>query len=52
MITFELEKAEAELVLAALAKQPYEAVSGLIQKLLEQGNRQLSSEAPAEPAAE
>lgn len=49
---FDVDKKEAELILASLAKQPYEAVSGIIQKLLEQGNKQLASEEAPEGEAD
>ena len=41
--TFELTDQEANIVLSSLAKQPYEAVAGLIVKIQQQAERQLSS---------
>lgn len=41
MFQFELTLDEANVVLASLGKQPYEAVAGLIQKLRDQAQPQL-----------
>ncbi len=50
MLKFELTVEEANLILNALSKQPFEVVSGLIAKIQEQARPQLTP--PAEPAAE
>lgn len=52
MLKFELSIDEANLVLAALGKAPFEQVAGLISKLREQAAPQLQAAqtAPAESA--
>lgn len=53
MLKFELTLDEANLVLAALAKAPFEQVAGLIGKLREQAQPQLPAlEAAAAAAAQ
>lgn len=51
-MNFDLTKQDAELILAALAKQPYEVSHALIQKLLEQGNKQIQESEAEQPASE
>jgi hypothetical protein len=46
-LTFKITEAEANLLIGALAKQPFEAVAGLIQKLQMQAMEQLSPPAPS-----
>jgi hypothetical protein len=41
-LKFELTDQEANLVMAALAKQPFEVVAGLIQKIQQQAQPQLA----------
>lgn len=43
-LNFELTVEEANLVVAALAKMPFEAVAGLIPKLQQQAQSQLQSQ--------
>jgi hypothetical protein len=50
MFTFELTLDEANLVLAALGKAPFEQVAGLIGKIREQAQPQLASVEAAEAA--
>jgi hypothetical protein len=50
MFTFELTLDEANLILAALGKAPFEQVAGLIGKLREQAQPQLASVEAAEAA--
>lgn len=45
---FDVSQQEAEVILAALSEMPYKLTKGLIDKLLEQGNSQISSEEPEE----
>ncbi|MFZ9767199.1 MAG: hypothetical protein ACO3C4_01745 [Candidatus Limnocylindrus sp.] len=45
-LKFELSVEEANLVMAALAKQPFEVVVGLIQKLQKQAGEQSPPAAP------
>jgi hypothetical protein len=45
---FEVTVEEANLIVTALAKQPFEAVAALIQKLQAQGKQQLETQ--KEPA--
>lgn len=57
MLKFELKLEEANLILAALAKAPYEQVAGLIRNLQEQAQPQLpaleaAAKAEAAQAAE
>jgi hypothetical protein len=47
-MNFEVTVEEANLIVQALAKQPFEAVAALIQKLQAQGKAQLDQ--PKEPA--
>ena len=48
-ITFNLSLQDANLVLAALSKLPFEAVADLIAKIREQGQAQIAtSESPQE----
>jgi len=42
-LKFEVSMEEANLLIAALAKQPFEAVAGLIQKLQQQAQSQMPS---------
>ena len=42
-LKFEVSMEEANLLIAALAKQPFESVAGLITKLQQQAEKQLSS---------
>lgn len=42
-LKFEVSMEEANLLIAALAKQPFETVAGLIQKLQQQAQGQMSS---------
>lgn len=48
-LKFEVTMEEGNLLIAALAKQPFEAVAGLINKLQQQAQGQLP---PPEPPAE
>ena len=48
-LNFEVTMEEGNLLIAALAKQPFEAVAGLISKLQQQAQGQLSPP-PAEAA--
>lgn len=52
MLKFELNLDEANLVLAALAKAPFEQVAGLIGKLREQAQPQLPALEAAQKAAQ
>lgn len=53
MLKLELSVEEAQLVLVALSKLPFEAVAGLIDKIKEQAAPQIQpAEAPAEQPAE
>lgn len=47
VLKFELSQDEAGLVVAALAKQPFEAVAGLIGKIQQQAQPQLAPPPPA-----
>ena len=47
-MNFEVTIDEANVIVAALAKQPFEAVAALIQKLQAQGKAQI--EQPKEPS--
>jgi hypothetical protein len=49
-LKFEVSMEEANLLIAALAKQPFEAVAGLIQKLQMQAQPQMSPAPSAEEA--
>jgi hypothetical protein len=49
-LKFEVTMEEGNLLVAALAKQPFEAVAGLINKLQQQAQVQLAP--PAEPPKE
>jgi len=51
MLNFELTLDEANLVLAALGKAPFETVAGLITKMREQAQPQLAEMEQAEAAA-
>lgn len=51
MLKFELSIEEANLILAALGKAPFEQVASLISKLREQAQPQLAAQQTA-PAAE
>lgn len=44
--TFVVTESEANVLIASLAKQPYEAVAGLIQKLQLQAAPQLKQQPP------
>ncbi len=46
-LKFEVSMEEANMLIAALAKQPFEAVAGLIQKLQQQAMPQLPPPAEA-----
>ena len=48
-LNFEVTMEEGNLLIAALAKQPFEAVAGLINKLQQQAQGQLN-QPPAEAA--
>jgi hypothetical protein len=52
MLKFELNLDEANLVLAALAKAPFEQVAGLIGKFREQAQPQLPALEAAQKAAQ
>ena len=52
MLKFELSVEEANLVLGALAKAPFEQVAGLITKLREQAQPQLTAQQESQPTAE
>ena len=52
MLKFELTLDEANLILAALAKAPFEQVAGLIGKLREQAQPQLPALEAAQRAAQ
>jgi hypothetical protein len=52
MLKFELNLAEANLILSSLAKQPYEIVVELINKLREQAQPQLDHVEGEAPLAE
>ena len=52
MLKFELNLDETNLVLAALAKAPFEQVAGLIGKLREQAQPQLPALEAAQKAAQ
>jgi hypothetical protein len=45
-LKFEVSMEEANLLIAALAKQPFETVAGLIQKLQGQAQQQMAPPAP------
>lgn len=49
-LKFEVTMEEGNLLIAALAKQPFEAVAGLINKLQQQAQGQLPP--PSEPSSE
>lgn len=49
-LKFEVSMEEANLLIAALAKQPFETVAGLIQKLQMQAQPQMSPAPPVEEA--
>ena len=51
-ITFTVPLNEANTILAALAKQPYEIVAGLIGRLQAQAQAQLQTQPAADPAKE
>ena len=46
-LKFEVSVEEGNLLIAALAKQPFEAVAGLIQKLQQQAMQQMQPPAEA-----
>ena len=46
MLKFEVSMEEANLLIAALAKQPFEAVAGLITKLQGQAQTQMAANQP------
>ena len=46
-LKFEVSMEEANLLIAALAKQPFETVAGLIQKLQGQAQQQMAPPAPS-----
>lgn len=48
--TFKVNESEANLLIAALAKQPFEAVAGLVQKLQQQAMEQTKPPAEAPKA--
>jgi hypothetical protein len=48
VLKFELSQEEASFVIQALAKQPFEAVAGLITKLQQQAQPQLAPPTEAE----
>lgn len=50
--TFELDEQEANVVLACLAKQPYETVAGVILKIQQQAQKQIPAPPPTGPTAE
>ncbi len=50
-LKFEVTVEEGNLLVAALAKQPFEAVAGLINKLQQQAQSQLQPQAAPEVAA-
>lgn len=52
MLKFELKLEEANLILAALAKAPYEQVAGLITNMQQQAQPQLPALEEARKAAE
>lgn len=49
-LKFEVSMEEANLLIAALAKQPFEAVAGLIQKLQQQAQSQMQQAPSVEEA--
>lgn len=49
-LKFEVSVEEANLLIAALAKQPFEAVAGLIQKLQQQAQSQMQQAPSVEEA--
>ena len=52
MLKFELSVDEANLILAALGKAPFEQVAGLIAKLREQAQPQLANQQTEQPVVE
>lgn len=46
-LKFEVTVEEGNLLVASLAKQPFEVVAGLIQKLQQQAQAQLVQQAPS-----
>ena len=53
MLKFEFSVEETNLILAALSKQPFETVFGIIKKLQDQATPQLQKQAaPPEPEKE
>lgn len=51
MLKFELTIEEANVILAALGKQSYDAVAGIITKIQQQAAPQLAPKAEAAPEA-
>lgn len=51
-LTFTVSEAEGNLIVGALAKQPFETVAGLIQKLQSQAMEQLNPPPPQPEKAE
>jgi hypothetical protein len=51
-LKFEVTMEEGNLLIAALAKQPFEAVAGLINKLQQQAQSQLQTPPQEAPKAE
>jgi len=51
-MTLELSDQEFEIVIRSLASQPYQAVAGLIPKLVNQANETRNKPAPVVPIAD